>query len=115
MKTQYTLLQKQIDPKLTALFKETNPHHPDIISDDNGFSIVIEDWDKGIYRFVNSTKKYSNLPVGVYKQGKKYYASMSKGDEGFKSYLKDTPEEAFQVYKFEKEKHTNEIAEQYKN
>lgn len=57
MVTQYVLLQKQIDPKLTVLFKETNPHHPDIISDGNGFAIVIEDWEKGIYRFVNSTKE----------------------------------------------------------
>lgn len=56
MKPQYTLLQKEIDPSLTILFKETNPYHPEIISDRSGFGIVIEDWKRGIYRFVNSTE-----------------------------------------------------------
>lgn len=54
MRIQYTLLHKNIDPTLTILFKETNPYHPEIISNENGFAIVIEDWTKGIYRFVNS-------------------------------------------------------------
>lgn len=61
MKVQNTLLQKQINPNLTALFKETNDYHPEIISDENGFAIVIEDWDKGIYRFVNSTMEESRI------------------------------------------------------
>lgn len=61
MKTQYTLLQKEISPSLTILFKETNPYHPDIISDGKGFAIVIEDWEKGIYRFVNSAEEKDRI------------------------------------------------------
>lgn len=49
MKIQYTLLQKQIHPTLTVLFKETNKDHPMVISDGKGFSIIIGSWIEGNY------------------------------------------------------------------
>ena len=55
-----SVLSAVLSPETTKLFKETNPYHPECIGDDykgelpcETFSIVIEDWDKGLYRFVN--------------------------------------------------------------
>src|SRR5687768_7778138 len=55
-----------LTPNNTKLFEETNPYHPMKISMEgykpekmpyNGFAIVIEDFEKGTYRFVNSVIK----------------------------------------------------------
>lgn len=64
MKTEIKKLP--LTPSNTKLFEETNPYHPMEISMEeykpekmpyNGFAIVIEDFEKGTYRFVNSVIK----------------------------------------------------------
>lgn len=66
MKPQYVLLQKEIDPSLTILFKEGNQYHPEIIS--NGeFSIVIENWNEGTYSFVNTQESPGKISNAHFK------------------------------------------------
>ena len=57
------ILKLPLTEENTKLFKETNPYHPCEIPLEkyepsklpyNGFAIVIEDFEKGSYRFVNS-------------------------------------------------------------
>lgn len=55
------LLSDALSPESTLKFEETNVYHPDSIGDHNNkelpyssFAIVIEDFEKGMYRFVNS-------------------------------------------------------------
>ena len=59
-----------LTPNNTKLFKETNPYHPMEISLEeyssekmpyNGFAIVIEDFEKGTYRFVNSVHEKNSI------------------------------------------------------
>ena len=49
------MLNKKLTKETTKLFKETNPYHTDIIGTES-FSIIIEDFDKGIYTLVNSKR-----------------------------------------------------------
>ncbi|TXI11486.1 MAG: hypothetical protein E6Q68_06080 [Polynucleobacter sp.] len=56
------LLSSILSPESTKLFKETNPFHLNQLSDNDfskdlpysTFGIIIEDWTKGTYCFVNS-------------------------------------------------------------
>lgn len=66
----------------------------------------------------NRRKKDDNLPVGVrfHKRDKKYYTNVKGTDRKNKSLgYYETPEEAFNVYKIEKEKVIKEYAEMYKD
>ena len=58
-----------------------------------------------------------NLPIGVSKSGKKFKVNLRAGKDNRKStYLGtfNTPEEAFQAYKIEKEIYIKELADKYK-
>lgn len=62
------LLSAVLSPESTTLFKETNPFHPNQLSDEDYskkrpytvFGIVIEDWERGIYCLFNSVVKDSS-------------------------------------------------------
>lgn len=61
MKIPKEILEQQLSPETTIFFKETNVYHPSCIGegivDDfqkDHLAIVIEDWESGGYRFVNS-------------------------------------------------------------
>lgn len=63
-----TVLSAVLCPENTKLFKETNPYHPECIGDDNKeklpyntFTIVIEDWENGLYRFVNGLHESGSI------------------------------------------------------
>jgi hypothetical protein len=71
--------------------------------------------------FINATFTKNNvgrgdLPIGVVKRGKKYFASCSNNNQK-RRYLGmfDNPEEAFYAYKDAKETHIKNTAEQYKH
>ena len=55
-----------------------------------------------------------DLPIGVLKCGKKYVASFTKGTVSIHLGIFNTPEEAFQAYKTEKEKYIKEVADKWK-
>jgi|GEM_PF-772042 len=64
MVTPNHIIQAELDPSLTILFKETNPYHPDTVGEDCGentpsisFGIIIDDWNEGTYTFVNSVRE----------------------------------------------------------
>lgn len=64
---------------------------------------------------VKCNSSRGNYPIGVSKEGTKYRVRFGKNDKrgGLGSF--NTPEEAFEVYKTEKEKYIKEVAEKYKN
>ena len=71
-------LDQNVSPEKTVFLQETNPYHLDCIGEtkwDNNekftFCIVIENWDTGEYRFMNSIKtdgSISNTHFPPYKQ-----------------------------------------------
>ena len=65
--------------------------------------------------FVKSNKARGKYPIGVAKQNKKYKATINKYGENVHLGYYNTPNEAFEVYKTEKEQYVKEIAEKYKN
>lgn len=67
--------------------------------------------------FTNSRRCRGAYPVGVYykKRISKYVSRISKYGEVIHLGNFDTPEEAFQTYKLEKEKHIKEIANKWKD
>ena len=67
--------------------------------------------------FTKSNEIRGRFPVGVYykKENKKYIAQCNVNKKQKHLGCYDTPEEAFQVYKNFKEKHIEEVAEEYKN
>ena len=60
--------------------------------------------------FTKSDSKRGNTPIGVYTQGKRYISIHNKKRLG----LFNTPEEAFQAYKFAKEDWIKEIADKWR-
>ena len=67
--------------------------------------------------FTNSRRCRGAYPVGVYykKRISKYVSRISNYGEVIHLGNFDTPEEAFQTYKLEKEKHIKEIANKWKD
>lgn len=70
--------------------------------------------------FIRTRKRHENnkdFPVGVFKndRGKKYGARVSVDGKAIFKCSFDTPEEAFQWYKEEKEKHIKDVANRYKD
>ena len=63
----------------------------------------------------NSKSKRGNLPIGVSTRGDKYKSQIKKDGKVFSLGYYKTPEEAFKVYKIEKEKYLKEVAEKWKN
>lgn len=65
--------------------------------------------------FVKSNKVRGEYYIGVYKNGNKFEAQLSKGNgKQIPLGLYDTPEEAFLTYKQAKEAYIKEVAEEYK-
>ena len=66
--------------------------------------------------FIKSNKVRGEYPIGVFKEGDKFRASLCKGN-GKPIYLGlyATPEEAFLAYKHAKEEYIKEVAEKYKS
>lgn len=66
---------------------------------------------------IKRDSKRGNLPIGVtyFKRDKKYMATICKFGKQHYLGLYNTPEEAFQAYKQEKERHIKEVAEKYKD
>lgn len=64
--------------------------------------------------FTKRKKLRGDCPIGVCKEGNKYIAKLNKIDGVKKSSRHNTPEEAFQAYKTEKEKYIKEVAEKWK-
>ena len=63
--------------------------------------------------FVKNSKNKEVLPIGVYKDDKKFRASSKKLGNYYIG-LYSTPEEAFQAYKVAKEKHIKEVADKWR-
>ncbi len=55
------ILKEKLSPETTIFFKETNPYHPEIVGDRTSFGIVIENWETGEYRFVNSIRTENSV------------------------------------------------------
>lgn len=65
--------------------------------------------------FVKGNSKRGELPIGVSKENSRYKVSM-KIDGKIKTISrKNTPEEAFEAYKIEKEKYIKEVADKWKD
>lgn len=66
---------------------------------------------------VGANRIRGEFPIGVYydKQKKRYIASLSCGDRNVKVARCKTPIEAFFEYKFYKEQHIKNVADDYKN
>jgi len=58
-----------------------------------------------------SNSARGKYPIGVHKSGKKYIARLQEKD---KKERFDTPEEAFECYKFHKENHIKKVANKYR-
>lgn len=65
--------------------------------------------------FISNNVKKNGLPTGVTKSGKKFRARLSKNNEDFYLGTFDTPEKAFEVYKFAKEAYIKEVADIWKS
>lgn len=67
--------------------------------------------------FATLKSRQESLPLGVHysKRLKKYKAEISKDRQKFYLGLFDNMQDAFQVYKVEKEKHLKELADRYKD
>lgn len=65
--------------------------------------------DKINSSFVKRQNYRGNLPIGVTKKGKKFQVECNSNNLG----IKDTPEEAFELYKIIKEKEIKELADEY--
>mgnify|MGYP003538983533 CR=1 FL=1 len=64
---------------------------------------------------VKSNKRRGKLPIGVNKNGNKYQASRCINRKRFTYGTFNTPEEAFECYKFHKEAHIKEVADKWKD
>jgi hypothetical protein len=66
--------------------------------------------------FTKTNALRGECPIGVHKGGNKFMAQLNKGT-GSQYYLGsyNTPEEAFQAYKTEKEKYIKEVADKWKD
>lgn len=62
-----------------------------------------------------TNRKRGKYPIGVSLAYNKYKAVVLKYDEPYRIGLFDTPLEAFKAYKYEKEKHLKQLAEEYKH
>ena len=66
--------------------------------------------------FVKCDALRGNLPMGVRKNGKRYYASWYQNNEKIETpTMFDTPEEAFNAYKEFKENYIKQVADEYKD
>ena len=65
--------------------------------------------------FVKRNNSRGNYPIGVFKEGNKFRASLGKGNRTIYLGAFNTPNEAFQVYKQAKEAYIKEVAEEYKD
>ena len=65
--------------------------------------------------FVKSNKIRGKYPIGVYKNGDKFVAQLTKDNEQIYLGIYTTPEEAFLAYKKAKEAYIKEVAEKYKS
>ena len=64
--------------------------------------------------FIKSNTIRGKLPIGVRKNYKKYAMAISKYGKCFTMSNHNTPEEAFQAYKTEKEQYIKEVADKWK-
>lgn len=65
--------------------------------------------------FTSTLNKLSGLPVGVYINRKRYCAKITKNGKSINLGTFDTIEEAFEVYKFQREKYIKEKADEWKD
>jgi hypothetical protein len=65
--------------------------------------------------FKKAKTNKDNLPTGISRHGNKYLARVGKYGKKVHIGLYNTPEEAFEAYKTEKEKYIKEVADKYKN
>jgi hypothetical protein len=66
--------------------------------------------------FTKNNKNRGDFPIGVTNQGKKFSARLSKSKKiRFNAGLFDTPEEAFQAYKIEKESYIKEVSNRWRS
>ena len=63
---------------------------------------------------INRKNYRGDLPIGVSKSGKKFISRVNKNNNAIHIGTFNTPQEAFQSYKTEKEKHIKEITEIWK-
>lgn len=107
----------EIDGEKTCLDKDILFKHNKIYSPDT--CVFVPQTINNL--FTKTNKKRGEYPIGVsyYKRYDNYTASMSVMENGIKKHKTlgyfNTPEDAFQKYKLEKEKYIKDIAEKYKD
>lgn len=107
LKNYYTIDDERMELDKDILFKGNKIYSPDTcVFTPKRINIL----------FINANRTRGAFPVGVYfdKQKKKYIAQISCGNKTTKVARCDTPIEAFYMYKFYKERHIKNVAEEYK-
>jgi hypothetical protein len=67
------------------------------------------------FLFIKGKTRRGDLPIGVRKHGNNYQVSLRKFSQQFTLGTYNTIEEAFKIYKIEKEKYIKEVAEIWKH